>query len=1762
MAKPITMKRTYTKSLLLLVFLILTGIYRSYGQPGVGIPFGLTVGGAPVAPTFANAVTAAAGADESKVIFASPGFSMPFAGTSYPLMLTSTNGWVALLPASDLSASVATTTNSAAVAANATTITLTSAAGVVAGMYVSGTGILGGTSYAQVLSVAANVITINVGSTAVAAGAGTYNFFNLLPAYFATALPTNALATYAGARPIIAPLWDDLSSAILSYNLTAGVYAIKWTCKWDKTNASAGLNFFVTLNSASGNIAFNYPNVVYTVVGAPSGSIGIAGVCTGDYYSVNPLTATTATYDSTFEYSNQTGTPRLNAATLTWNPFSPNDNCSGARPAKDLGTITSSCTYTTGSNVNATTSGSNICATADNRDVWYKFTKPAGVTNVLITTIAGTCQPAPGTTIEAFASCGGASLGCATTSVGAPGFGELALARSCASEVLYVRVTVDGDATTTGKFQICVKDNGGGVAGGTTCSAPTYICSLTYTQTGLTTAGSGNEYDSTNTVCHSLYARGEDYIFTYTPTVSQCIRISVASAGTNPGVFIYNNCPDSSGAGPTYCLGSAEGITGTVTINSVTLTAGTTYYIMVDNQVAGGNIPFDISVTSLGTSNSYDNCATPINLGSIGNGQSCVFQTFSTECSTPSAAGTVPIPSCIPTTSVPRQFIDGVTGDVWLTFTAAFTGALQIVSQQSGANPTANAAMAIYQGSCGSFTQVACDNNSGTNSMPSLSIPITTGQVYYIRFWSENPESQGNFDICLQSACAPPNDLPCGAINVPIGGTVTGFNTCTGALSEPANAAQCVAGGTVNTVWYKTVVPASGQVHIRTHPLTLTDTQIQAYTNSGGCGSVATFVSKGCNDDGPGCSGGFIDYSDLALTGLTPNDTLYIAVDGTGSLTGSFELTIIDGTTTTFPPVNQQDCAGAQVLCSTSSITVADPGFRNFGNICDMPGSLSCWGVGERNSIWYQFTVDPALAGGTANVAFDILSASSTDIDVMLWDITGLSNYCASIQAGSLPAAACNYGASSASTGLTTTIPLPYGYSSAVTFTGAPRTYLLLLNNWNSATNAGYTLNWGSTPISTAASTAIWSGGTVAADTNYACSTCWGACGGTPACGIDAVVNNVASGRQPCISSNQSVKNITINAGASLRIKSGFSLTVCGNFTNYGTLICEPNSSVIFIGNTVQTITGVLTGTNSFCNLVITKGGGSVVLANNIDVAGNFTTTNATSVFNINGKYMKVGGNFTNSTAGTTFTNVAGSTVEFNGPLVNQYFTNTNGTLELFNVVMNKNAGKLYLNGANSRMLVQGVLTLTKGIIVSGYTLDVFVKNNASAAITGFSANSYIDGKLRRNVYSLITSTTNTVATVAGGNTITLASVAGLTIGGYVFGPGFPGYCQVTNIVGSVVTLASNITAPAGVGSTFSFASAPATLITLPFSLDYPVGDSLTPGGYNPANITFTSGTVIAEILGYFNPWPGVPPLGPAASECVYATYTNEFLNNGYWTFSKLAPSPFNGAYRMTLTNNGWSNTTGSGWTIAKADVAANVMLPASWSLIGNCVIASTTAATQRININTPAATTSSFNFNVATAVSLTPLPIELLSFDAEPQQDNVLCKWTTASETNNELFEVQKSYDGVEFKTIGTVRGFGLGTSTTNRSYKFVDEEKCSAIRYYRLKQNDFDGKSALSDVVAVNCKNTDETLTLYPNPAASSITYQYFQNNDEQLEVRILDVTGRVITSEIVTSLRGFNTTTTSIDELAAGVYYLQIRSLDPLNMKGPRQTQFFKN
>ena len=1732
-------KSTQLPLILFAVIFILNSL-RVFSQPGIGLPFGFGVTPTAVnivVPVTINMLTlhAAAQQDELDTLLA-PGaglMSINFGGIVYDRVVVSTNGWLALVPSS--------------------------------------------------------------------AGLPLLNPF--------PPNPVNSLSTNALGYPVIAPLWDDLSTSVIQYNWTSPILTVKWTGKWDKTNATGTNAFGVKIDGTTGLVTFFYNTVAY-VPTFPSASIGIAGVCTGDFTSVNVTSASTAVSDSVTEFAAIATRP--NNVNYIFTPYNPYDNCASA---KDLGTMSNVCTLSGNfSNVHATTSGSGMaCAAGEVKDVWFKVIKPAGVLNVRVTTAPGTCQPSAGTTVEVRASCAGPSIGCSTTGTSYPTFGQVDVSRSCAAETLYVRVT--GDADAIGKFRICVMDNGTGVSGGIDCSGPTIICGLPYSQTGLNTAGFGNEYDSANAQCHDPFLNGEDYVFSFTPLITTCARLQLTTTGTNPGLFVYDGCPN---LGTTHCLNSAAGVTGIIGINSITFLAGVTYYIIVDNNPlnATPTIPFDISITSLATAAVYDPCVAAVNLGNVANSTPCAFSTYSTECAQPSAAGTIPVPPC-------GSFIDGVTGDVWLRFTATFNGSLLVKTQPSAANPTSDAAMAIYTGaSCAALTLFACDDNSAGSSMPLLSIPVASGTTYYIRIWTVNPANSGNFDLCLSSACSPSNDLPCSAIYIPLSGTAAGVNTCSGAISEPPNSAQCVVGGIVNTVWYKTVIPATGSIRIRTHPLTLTDTQIQAFTFTSGCANAATiYTNKGCNDDGPDCGAqgaqSYHDYSELTLTAQTPGDTIFIAVDGFNSMTGSFEITVVDGAAA-YSPVYLQDCDYPYEVCGVSNIVTPDPGPLNFGNICDFSPSYDCWANGERNSMWYRVTVNP----GTLQFAVN----SVTDYDFIMWDITGVANACAQIQAHTLPSIRCNWTTTTGQTGISN-VPPNFGWAPSITSAGV-RSYLILIDNWNPPSFVtGFTLDWMGSPIASNPTSVSWNG---SIDTSFTSTNNWGTapCNSLPSCSIDAIITTSMSGNQPTLTVNTQVKDLIINSGASLRIKTGVTLDICGDFTNNGTLIAEPGSIIRFQGTIDQSINGNLIGVNGFANLVILKTTGIVTLNCNIDVSQSYSSLSATSIFNINGKYMKVAGNFTNNSGNTTWgkgitvsttalsatvtttstaslavgnqmigtgtgsgvfpfgtviTSIVNATtftvslaavstqasipfnvggrVEFNGS-TNQYLTNVNGTSIFINrVIMNKTGGKLYLNSANSTLGVDSILTLTSGNIVtrSNANLEVFCRYNLTAAITGHSALSYIDGKLRRQVYS-------------------------------------------------------------GTG------------LSLPFSLDFPVGDSLTPGGYELANVTFTSGTVIPDVQAYFSPWPfGPPAVGPTASECMIATYDAKPLyNHGYWTFSKTNTSPFNGIYKLTMNSTGVSNNTGSGWTITKADIAANPSLTASWSLIGQCVVASTAAMAQRININgvnpysvtttigsniifttafatinlsvgasisgvgipvgsvitsimnsgsftisnpatasgtvtgnigSTASIATSFNHLYAIAQSTVPLPIELLSFTAEPEGEKVICKWITATETNNDYFEVLKSYDGIEYKSIGVVNGFGAGVSTTNRSYKFIDDELCNSIRYYQLKQVDIDNRYELSDVVAVNCSSHDDALKLYPNPTTNDITLSFFENTKDEIVVEYLDLLGKIMKSEIFPTVKGFNKIETSVLDLPNGIYYLKLKAGKNSPMQEERQIRFVK-
>lgn len=96
------------------------------------------------------------------------------------------------------------------------------------------------------------------------------------------------------------------------------------------------------------------------------------------------------------------------------------------------------------------------------------------------------------------------------------------------------------------------------------------------------------------------------------------------------------------------------------------------------------------------------------------------------------------------------------------------------------------------------------------------------------------------------------------------------------------------------------------------------------------------------------------------------------------------------------------------------------------------------------------------------------------------------------------------------------------------------------------------------------------------------------------------------------------------------------------------------------------------------------------------------------------------------------------------------------------------------------------------------------------------------------------------------------------------------------------------------------------------------------------------------------------------------------------------------------------------------------------------------------------------------------PLPVELLSFDAKAQSGVAKLDWITASEINNDYFTVERSRNGFEFNDLLTVDGNGTTTSVSN--YTAYDEQPNSGVNYYRLRQTDFDGRTSHSEIKVVS--------------------------------------------------------------------------------------------
>ncbi len=186
---------------------------------------------------------------------------------------------------------------------------------------------------------------------------------------------------------------------------------------------------------------------------------------------------------------------------------------------------------------------------------------------------------------------------------------------------------------------------------------------------------------------------------------------------------------------------------------------------------------------------------------------------------------------------------------------------------------------------------------------------------------------------------------------------------------------------------------------------------------------------------------------------------------------------------------------------------------------------------------------------------------------------------------------------------------------------------------------------------------------------------------------------------------------------------------------------------------------------------------------------------------------------------------------------------------------------------------------------------------------------------------------------------------------------------------------------------------------------------------------------------------------------------------------------------------------------------------------------------------------TGTYTFCGTTDVGGIVLPVEIGKFNASVQNNNVLINWTTVSESNNAYFEIQRSLDGKQFKTIGKLAG--KGTSSLANQYSFTDNAALSTIQYYRLKQVNFDGAYKYSTILTVQMNNDlKKRISISPNPVTDHINLRIHSDATTSASIRIINTTGQTIMQQTERVIGGENIISIkSLQNLSKGMYTIQV-------------------
>ena len=175
------------------------------------------------------------------------------------------------------------------------------------------------------------------------------------------------------------------------------------------------------------------------------------------------------------------------------------------------------------------------------------------------------------------------------------------------------------------------------------------------------------------------------------------------------------------------------------------------------------------------------------------------------------------------------------------------------------------------------------------------------------------------------------------------------------------------------------------------------------------------------------------------------------------------------------------------------------------------------------------------------------------------------------------------------------------------------------------------------------------------------------------------------------------------------------------------------------------------------------------------------------------------------------------------------------------------------------------------------------------------------------------------------------------------------------------------------------------------------------------------------------------------------------------------------------------------------------------------------------------------------------PLPLQLIHFDGfwNPKQKTTDLAWSTDFEINSDYFDVQRSFKGSEFESVGKVTAAGNSNRIT--SYAFNDNEiRLNGVYSYRLRQVDFDGTETYSNIVDIDVERKGKVGALiYPNPAVGLVNIDLQASEGSKVIGNIYDNVGKLVLSRIIDQVTVEAVQTYSVDVAALnpGVYTIML-------------------